>query len=76
MTEEECIHLLDPSTCTICNGRDKREAEAESSRYKMFPAKYAGRCSACRFSISIGDLIGWREGEPVLHWDCVEEGSR
>lgn len=41
----ECIHLLEPATCVICNGRLRREAKAAALlaelRPKWFPPKAA-----------------------------------
>jgi hypothetical protein len=47
---DECIHLLDPATCTICNGRDARERKAAKTVVRTFTARYAGHCRC-------GDLI-------------------
>lgn len=77
---DECIHLLDPATCTICNGRDRRERVAsrgEERHGKAFTAKYAGQCSECNLPISVGQSIVIIQGDHVLdrrrfaHARCV-----
>ena len=70
---EECIHLLDPATCTICNGHDRRLKQQQAQRGHSFPAKYASRCYVCRDEIAVGDMIYWIEGEPAVHDECTGE---
>lgn len=62
---DECIHGLGPvAACVICNGRAKRE---QAEAYRTFPAKYPGHCSACNLPIYVGQMIAWRQDEPVTH---------
>ena len=68
---EECIHLLDPATCTICNGRDRREKAAAMAERRVFPARFDGWCSFCQSAINVGDLISWAADEPVVHEECA-----
>lgn len=66
---DECMHLLDPQTCTICNGREKRERVTQSWS-NPFTAKYDGYCTRCRGSIDAGDQICISDGA-VAHEDCA-----
>jgi len=66
---DECIHLLDPSTCTICNGRAKRE-RARTTWSNPFAARYPGRCFVCDERIDEGDQIRFSDGA-VAHEDCA-----
>ena len=70
---EECIHLIDPATCTICNGHDRRLKQQQALRGHRFLAKYASRCCVCHDEIAVGDLIYWIEGEPAIHDECTGE---
>lgn len=64
-----CIHGLGPvSACTICNGRDKREAAIEPAR--IFTAKYEGHCDACNLPIYVGQMIAWRPETKPIHEEC------
>ena len=66
----DCIHGLGPvACCTICNGRDRREADQRQWRY--FMAKYAGQCLGCDLPIHEGQMIAWPVGGgPVYHEGC------
>lgn len=56
MEDEECIHGMYPITsCTICNGKDKKAAMEP----RTFKASYAGTCTNCYGRIEIGDMILW-----------------
>ena len=63
----ECIHLLDPATCTICNGWLKRDLSRRWSR--PFPARYSSRCFQCGERIYEGQLICY-DGDVAVHEDC------
>jgi hypothetical protein len=67
---EECIHLLDPSTCVLCNGREKRE-RAVVRWTNPFPARYAGLCSVCSDQIEVDEPIVYN-GTTVAHDGCEE----
>lgn len=68
----ECIHGLLDITCTICNGRDKRERAETREAYRTFPAKYDGQCRECNLPISVGQMIAWRPDEPSIHQACAD----
>jgi hypothetical protein len=63
---EPCIHDLDPATCSVCNGAEKRAA-AESATFRStaergtygpwFAAKFSGMCNGCFEDIEPGDTI-------------------
>jgi hypothetical protein len=67
---DECIHLLDPDTCTICNGRVKKEEKqvevqrAWDAVMGGVLAQYGGTCSECHEWFNAGEMIvhmvgGW-----------------
>lgn len=68
--DEECIHGLGPiACCTICNGRERREADQQ--QYRTFAAAYAGQCSGCNLPIVVGQTIAWPVGGgPTYHDGC------
>lgn len=76
---DECIHLLGPATCTICNGRDRRERIAAQpvGWTRPFRARFPGRCGGCSEPVDVGDLVAMPEmrhvvsGRPVYHEGCA-----
>lgn len=64
MGSEECIHLLDPADCTICNGREKREKQAATFDLvgAEIEARYEGSCPNCRQPIEVGDSLRYSPG--------------
>jgi hypothetical protein len=69
---DECIHGLGPiEACTVCNGRDQREAQVDADAWRMFPAKYEGHCAECNLPIRVGDTIAWRPETRPIHEDCA-----
>jgi alkyl hydroperoxide reductase subunit AhpF len=68
--EQECIHLLDPATCTLCNGRAKREADAARAVVRIFGARYTGQCKACDGPIYPGRRIAELGDGSYVHEDC------
>lgn len=54
---DECIHLLDPATCTICNGKDRARRLAAQSVKFAFGAKFVGPCPTCGESVVPGDVL-------------------
>ena len=48
---EECIHGLDPQTCSICLHQDDVPETFTAT------AKYEGRCFICDDLINVGDVI-------------------
>lgn len=68
---DECIHGLGPvEACTICNGREKREATEQAEQPRTFPAKYDSHCPACDLPIYVGQLIAWHPDRPARHDEC------
>ena len=57
---DECIHRLDPATCTICNGRYRRERHQVVEWSRPFTARYDGQCDACDLPIHAGEYIVYR----------------
>lgn len=58
LPDSECVHLLSPSQCTICNGRD---AAGRAERWvveRWFVAKYTGMCVRCGDVFHPGEMIG------------------
>jgi hypothetical protein len=68
-TNDECMHLLDPATCTICNGREKRQRVTQSWS-DPFHARYDSRCIRCDERINEGDLICFN-GDIAVHEECA-----
>jgi hypothetical protein len=54
---EPCIHDLDPASCAVCNGAEKRTAAEGAPRGPWFTAQYPGACSGCGDGIEPGDEI-------------------
>ena len=71
MPLEECIHGLGPvEACTICNGRDKREAAEQAEQPRHFPAKFASQCPECDLPIAVGQIVAWLPEHRATHADC------
>lgn len=56
--EGECVHLLPPSQCVLCNGREAAENRARWQVDRWFTAHYSGRCVRCGDEFHPGDMIG------------------
>jgi hypothetical protein len=55
---EPCIHDLDPATCGVCNGADRRAvATARGEMGPWITARFDGRCSCCSRTILQDDDI-------------------
>ncbi len=68
---DECIHGLGSvAACTICNGRDDREAAEQAARPRTFPAKFDSQCAECNLPITVGQLVAWLPDRPATHADC------
>jgi hypothetical protein len=68
---DECIHGLGPiEACVLCNGRAKREAEAETEDVRIIEARYEGDCAHCHLPIRVGDRIAWKSNARPLHEEC------
>lgn len=71
MDEEDCIHGLTKQTCTICNGRDKREAKQAESNWIAITAKFDSSCVICDFPVEEGWQIFWNPStSKVKHLTC------
>jgi hypothetical protein len=72
VTPELCRHLLEPATCTVCNGRDDHERVARTKGSgRPVPAKYPTRCMACQERVLVGDLIVATETGIFVHQGCA-----
>jgi hypothetical protein len=69
--DEECIHLLDPAQCTICNGSDRRREKEDKEVVAMFDAKFSGVCRSCGDVIEAGDRIGRLNNGKYVCEDCA-----
>jgi hypothetical protein len=68
---EECIHGLGPvSACTVCNGRQEREAKEHAEIPCNFPAKYESQCPACNLPIVVGQIVAWLPERRATHEGC------
>jgi len=71
MSDNECIHGLGPiAACTICNGRERREAAVNAEQPRTFPARFDGQCPSCNLPIQVGQRIAWLPDRPVTHEEC------
>lgn len=70
----ECIHLLEPSTCTICNGRDRQRVRLKETPRSTTRARFVGRCDACDLLIHEDELLGLIDGSWV-HLYHFEDGG-
>ena len=52
--DEPCIHLLDPATCTMCNGREERERRAATTVAYTMTARYDSTLG-CGHAVEVGD---------------------
>ncbi len=68
--DDECIHLLDPRTCTICNGRDARE-HAEARRVVTTTTAQFASTLRCGHEVELGDLISLTGDGRWLCEDCA-----
>lgn len=78
---EPCIHDLDPATCSVCNGAEKRQqaqrpftSAAERGVYgPWFTARFPGMCTGCPADIRPGDTIRADGDGLYLCEECGEE---
>lgn len=75
VSDDECMHLLDPATCTLCNGHDKRERGRKPVALgRSFPARFDGWCGGCGGDIETGESIV-RTDDGYVHVHCAEAAS-
>ena len=65
---EECLHLLDPGTCAICNKTPDPGVDVDWDA--EFSAKYEGWCQSGDHRIDPGDRIV-RRGGRYHHPECL-----
>jgi hypothetical protein len=74
---ESCIHDLDPASCAVCNGAEKRgtfQSAMERGAYgPWFAAQYAGMCAGCFDDIEPGGTIRADGDGCYLCEDCGGE---
>lgn len=76
MSDEECIHLLDPTTCSLCRPKGKTRAMRDFRQARRsihasgFQAQYDGQCFECGGDISAGDYIAHRDDGGYRHVEC------
>lgn len=72
---EDCIHGLDPRTCSTCLHGPLVE-EPEQVEGRPFVARYSGRCCACEEPITEGvDTIVKTTRDRYLHLECLGAGA-
>lgn len=77
--DDECPHGMgDPAWCTLCNGRDAREAQlAASMRITRAPgsyplnARFPGTCAVCAHGYLRGALIVKTQADRWAHAACT-----
>lgn len=72
MDDDLCIHEMIPSTCTLCNGREKKERDEGRKLSHMFTAQFSGVCRGCGDVIESGDTIGRLNNGKYVCKDCAE----
>jgi len=68
-----CIHDLDPASCALCNGAEKRAAAERPHRGPWFTAQHRGTCSGCLEEIEPGDTIRASGEGGWLCEDCGDD---
>jgi hypothetical protein len=63
----ECIHDLEPATCSICNGRDRRDRTIVGPRPHSITSRFDSRCDFCDRRIREGDAISPSEDGTWIH---------
>lgn len=59
----ECIHLMDPGTCSICiRGRTSTGRLIADEPEATMRSRYDSRCLRCDGHIDVGDEIGLHQG--------------
>ena len=58
----ECIHLLDPGVCALCNGRTPVRMLIDDPPEALTTARYDGMCLRCDEPIDEGDELGLHRG--------------
>lgn len=72
----QCVHELDPASCSWCSGRDGGEAETKArdadliARHRAIPADYPGRCAGCGEHFPAGTPISSRNGYRGFRASC------
>lgn len=54
---EECIHELDPRTCSVCSGRDREPPAGPANFGPWFSSMYPGKCAGCGDEFGVRDRI-------------------
>jgi hypothetical protein len=67
---EPCIHDLDPATCGVCNGAEKRVKAERPPRGPWFVAQFPGTCGTCSERIKPGEMIRADGDGAYLCEDC------
>lgn len=72
MDDEECKHGIWPATsCSLCNGREKREQTERDRVVWIGTARYAAVCAGgCGDFIEPGDRIVRTAADRYLHHRC------
>lgn len=73
MDDDLCIHEMLPASCTICNGREKREESDGKKLSHTFTASFSGVCRGCGDVIEPGDTIGRLNNGKYVCEDCAEK---
>lgn len=77
MSDELCIHDMDPLTCSLCKPKGKTRAMRDfraarrAVHAKEFQAQYDGTCSECGEAISTGENIVHGDEGGYVHSRCL-----
>lgn len=67
---EPCIHDMDPASCAVCNGAEKRAKAERPQRGAWFFARFDGTCSECDSDFEAGQKIRADGAGGYLCEDC------
>jgi hypothetical protein len=74
---DECMHGLDPATCTICNG--KVAAERREARDRLDATYTRGDCRQCDAEIAWAEMPSGKmnplDPEPAANGNVIIEGN-
>lgn len=68
-SDEECIHGMDSSWCSLCR---HPKSETHMIEMRTIKAKFNGQCPTCNLPIYEGQFI--TGGPPWIHSACDKKG--
>ena len=72
LNDDECIHGMYPaSSCSLCNGRERREQAERDRIVARWAAKFAGVCTKCGDDIAVGEPIARTADDRYVCGECA-----